>query len=88
MGTVAATYSLMPEETDFDFEALVGKLANIVPANVKVAKTDVVPMAFGLKKLEAVFVMEDASGLVDKLEESLREIPGIQNVETEQVTLL
>jgi len=88
MGTVAATYSLMPEDTDFDFQSLIGKLSQIVPANVKVAKTEVVPMAFGLKKLVAVFVMEDASGSVDQLEEALRAIPGIQNVETEQVTLL
>jgi len=88
MGTVAATYTLMPEDTEFDFPALVGKLSTIVPANVKVAKTDVLPMAFGLKKLEAVFVMEDAAGLIDQLEETLRGIPGIQNVETEQVTLL
>lgn len=88
MGTVAATYTLMPEDTDFDFQSLVGKLSTIVPANVKVAKTDIVPMAFGLKKMEAVFVMEDAAGLIDMLEEALRGIPGIQNVETEQVTLL
>ena len=88
MGTVAATYSLMPEDTDFDFQSLIGQLSQIVPANVKVAKTEVVPMAFGLKKLEAVFVMEDASGSVDQLEEALRAVPGIQNVETEQVSLL
>lgn len=88
MGTVAATYTLMPEDTDFDFDSLVKNLKGIVPSNVKVAKTDILPMAFGLKKLEAVFVMEDAEGLVDKLEEALRGIPGIQNVETEQVTLL
>jgi elongation factor 1-beta len=88
LGTVAATYTLMPEGTDFDFESLVKELGSIVPAQVRVAKTDVLPMAFGLMKLEAVFVMDDASGLVDRLEESLRAIPGIQNVETEQVTLL
>lgn len=88
MGTVAATYSLMPEDVDFDFPALVSNLSKIVPPNVKVAKADIVPMAYGLKKLEAAFVMEDASGLVDKLEEVLRGIPGIQNVETEQISLL
>jgi translation elongation factor aEF-1 beta len=88
MGTVAATYTLMPDDTEFDFPSLIGKLSTIVPANVKVAKTDVLPMAFGLKKMEAVFVMEDAAGLIDQLEETLRGIPGIQNVETEQVTLL
>ncbi|NLX46574.1 MAG: elongation factor 1-beta [Euryarchaeota archaeon] len=88
MGTVAATYSLMPEDTAFDFQALVAQLPTVVPANVKVAKADIVPMAFGLKKLEVAFVMEDAPGLVDKLEETLRGLPGIQNVETEQVSLL
>jgi elongation factor 1-beta len=88
MGTVAATYTLMPEDTEFDFNALTDKLAEIVPSNVKVAKADILPMAYGLKKMEVVFVMNDAEGLIDKLEDSLRGIPGIQNVETEQVTLL
>ena len=88
MGTVAAVYSVMPEDTDFDFESLVAKLPSIIPANVKIARADIVPMAFGLKKLDAAFVMEDAPGLVDKLEESLRAIPGIANVETEDVSLL
>ncbi len=88
MGTVAATYALMPEDTEFDFQALIAKLPSLVPANVKVAKAEIKPLAFGLKKLEAAFVMEDAPGLVDQLEEALRAVPGIQNVETEQVSLL
>jgi len=88
MGTVAATYSLMPEDIDFDFKALIAELPKVVPASIRVAKTEVVPMAFGLKRLEAVFVMEDAAGLVDRLEEALRGLAGIQNVETEQITLL
>ena len=88
MGTVAATYALMPEDTEFDFPALIAKLSSLVPANVKVAKAEIKPLAFGLKKLEAAFIMEDAPGLVDQLEEALRAVPGIQNVETEQVSLL
>lgn len=88
MGTVAATYALMPEDVEFDFQALIAKLTEVVPAGVRVAKTEVKPLAFGLKKLEAAFVMEDAPGLVDQLEEALRALPGIQNVETEQVSLL
>jgi translation elongation factor aEF-1 beta len=88
MGTVAAVYSIMPEDTEFDFESLVVKLPTLIPANVRIARADIVPMAFGLKKLDAAFVMEDAPGLVDKLEESLRAIPGITNVETEDVSLL
>lgn len=88
MGTVAATYTLMPEDTDFDFDSLLTELPGIVSVKIKVAKADILPMAFGLRKLEAVFVMEDAEGLIDKLEETLRAIPGIQNVVTEQITLL
>ncbi len=88
MGTVAATYALMPEDTEFDFPGLIAKLPTIIPANVKVANTEIKPLAFGLKMLEAAFVMEDAPGLVDKLEEALRTVPGIQNVETMQVSLL
>jgi len=51
-------------------------------------KATVKPFAFGLKQLEIVCVMNDAEGILDKLEETLRSIPGIQGVESTGITLI
>jgi translation elongation factor EF-1beta len=39
-------------------------------------------------KMEASFIMNDADGLMEKLENNLRAIPGIQGVETKEVGLI
>jgi translation elongation factor aEF-1 beta len=88
MGTVAVTYNLMPEDTSFDADGLKARIGTIVPKGVQVARAEVKPFAFGLRILEIVCVMDDKAGGVEQLEEQLRAIEGIQNVETTGVTLV
>jgi len=88
VGQVAATYQLLPEETSFDMEELKSKLPTMLPAGITLMKATVKPFAFGLKQLEIVCVMNDAEGILDRLEESLRSIPGIQGVESTGITLI
>ena len=45
-----ALIDVIPEETDIDFEVLVGKLKAALPDTCTVEKYDVIPVAFGLKK--------------------------------------
>jgi elongation factor 1-beta len=51
-------------------------------------KGEVKPFAFGLKVLDITFLMNDSEGIMDRLEEKLRSIEGIQGVESTQVTLV
>jgi elongation factor 1-beta len=88
MGKVAATYNLMPDGTSIDMEALKAKMPGIVPEGVTILKGEVKPFAFGLKVLDITFLMNDSEGIMDRLEEKLRSIEGIQGVESTQVTLV
>ena len=88
MGRVAATYNLMPDGPSIDMEAVKAKMPQIVPEGVTVLKGEVKPFAFGLKILDITFLMNDAEGIMDLLEEKLRSIEGIQGVESTQVTLI
>ncbi len=88
MGKVAATYTLMPDGPSIDMEALKAKMPGVVPEGVTVLKGEVKPFAFGLKVLDITFLMSDSEGIVDRLEEKLRSIEGIQGVESTQVTLV
>ncbi len=88
MGRVAATYNLMPDGPSIDMEAVKTKIPQIVPEGVTVLKGEVKPFAFGLKILDITFMMNDSEGIMDKLEEKLRSIEGIQGVESTQVTLV
>lgn len=82
MGQIAAKYDLMPGSTDVNLDDVIAKLASVVPAGVQVVETSILPVAFGLMKVHAGFVIDDSDEEVgSKLEEALRAIDGIENVE-------
>ncbi len=82
MGQIAAAYDLMPESTEVDLDGVIAKLKDVVPAGVQVIETEIKPVAFGLMKVYAGFLIDDSDEEVGgKLEDGLRSIPGIENVE-------
>jgi translation elongation factor aEF-1 beta len=48
-------------------------------------KINIVPVAFGLKAIDFLFVMDEKMGDTEPLEAQLREIEGINSVETTDV---
>lgn len=88
MGSVAAVHQLMSEDTEYDFAGLAKALPDKVPTGIKVVRSDIKPLAFGLKMLEVTTIMPDAAGLIEKLEDCYRSIDGIANVETKEVGLI
>jgi len=88
MGRVAASYNLMPEGPEVPVDEVRERIASIVPENVTVSDAQIKPLAFGLKIIQVTFIMDDAEGIVDRLEETLQGLEGIQNVETISITLI
>ena len=48
-------------------------------------KVEQEPIAFGLKALKLIFVMEESIGSTESLEEDIKKIHGIQSVEVTDV---
>lgn len=88
MGKVAAVYNMIPESPDVPLEELIKAIPSVIPEGVGVNNVVVKPFAFGLKIVEITCIMDDASGIIERLEESLRSIPQIQSVENTTVTLI
>ncbi len=89
MGQIAAAYDIMPESTDIDLDAVVAKLADVIPEGVKIIETEIKPVAFGLMKVYAGFLIDDTDEEIGgKLENGLRSIPGIENVECVSQTVV
>ena len=88
MGKVAAAYNLMPESPETPIEEVTDSIPKFIPDGVDLTGVDVKPLAFGLKVIQVTFVMEDAEGIIDRLEESISSIPGINSVETCSLTLI
>lgn len=91
MGAIIAAYDLFPESTDVDLNAIIAGLKDILPAGVEFTDDEpkILPVAFGLMKVNAGFKIDDSDETIgSKLEEALRGIPGIENVECVASTVL
>ena len=82
MGQIAAAYDLMPESTEVNLDDVVAKIGGVIPEGVKIIEHEIKPVAFGLMKVYVGFLIDDSDEEVGgKLENALRSIDGIENVE-------
>ncbi len=86
MGKVAVTFRIMPEGVEVDLDAVQRKVRSSLREKLK--KLEVKPVAFGLMAVEAIVIVDDASGEMERVEAALGGIPGVGGVETTEVTLL
>jgi len=85
---VAAQMRIMPTGVDADFKSLEKKIEGIVGKYGKVHKTEIKPLAFGLKSLEVTLLLSDKDGGIDEIEVGISKLPGVGSVETTEVNRL
>ena len=87
MANVVVTLKIMPESPEVDLnkveEAAKKTIAEF--AGEGETKTEQEPIAFGLKALKIIFVMDEAKGATDPLENKIKEIEGVNSVEVVDV---
>ena len=76
MGDVICVFRIMPSEPG-KFDSVKKSLEELKPERLEEE-----PIAFGLKALKFTKVIPDGSGEMEKLENSLDSIDGVDNVET------
>lgn len=82
MAHVYITFKIMPEDVDIDLKHVETEAVEKIKAyGGNVGKTEVVPVAFGLKSVNVVFSMDEKKGGTEPLEEELKKIKGVQAVE-------
>ncbi len=90
MGYIMSIYKIYPEEPeDIDKIVEVLKAGFTEPFRVQTNDIRIEPIAFGLSLIRVGIVFPDKiDGLLDKLEELLKAIPGIRELEVEGSTLI
>lgn len=86
MAEVLVTLKVMPEEAGTDLGPLEAEIRKMREARFNSIERE--PIAFGLVALKPSFVMADAEGATEKLEEALRSVKGVGGVEVVGVTRL
>ena len=87
MADVVITMKIMPEPPEVDLEQLTKLALEKITAYTELDnnKVEQEPMAFGLKALKIMFVMDEAKGDTDPLEKELNSIPHVASVEVTDV---
>ena len=86
MATVLITFKIMPESVEVSLDTLEPLcIQAIKDFGGYVAKIEKEPIAFGLTALKIIFSMDESKGSTDTLEDTLKEMEGIRNVEVVDV---
>jgi elongation factor 1-beta len=82
MANVVASFKILPQDTDIKLEDLKVAINQQLPNEVKVYKFAEEPIAFGLNALLVHIIMpEDIPGEMDKVEETIKNIKGVGQIE-------
>ena len=82
MASVIVTLRIMPSSPDVDLSALEIEASDLISGfGGRVDKSEVQPIAFGLKALVLHFIMDEKKGSTDKLESDISKIDCVNGVE-------
>ena len=86
MAQVIITLKIMPSGVDVDLSKIEEQAKEkIAEFGGEVGKKEEMLIAFGLKALNLVFVMDESLGSTESLEEKISKIKGVQSVEVVDV---
>ena len=86
MARLVARIRILPAEAESNLESVLSSMKASMPAGMELKGHAMEPIAFGLKAIVGDFTLEDAEGQMDKLEESIRGIEGVGEIEVMNIS--
>lgn len=87
MASVIITLKIMPSSPEEDLSKIEEESKKLIEeSGGKTHKTEIEPVAFGLKAIKIIFIVDESKGSTDKLEEKISSIEGVNSVEVVGVT--
>jgi elongation factor 1-beta len=79
---LVARIKIFPADSETDIDALASNLKAKIPEGMELKAHVKEPIAFGLNALVGDFLLDDAEGEMEKLEDALKEIDGAGEIQT------
>lgn len=86
MARLVARIRILPAEAESNLENVVHSIKGSMPEGMEMKGHAMEPIAFGLKAIVGDFLLEDAEGQMDRLEESIRGIEGVGEIEVMNIS--
>ncbi len=86
MTRLVARIRIMPADAESNLDNVVNSMKSSMPEGMEMKSHAIEPIAFGLKAVVGDFVLEDAEGQMDKLEDSIKNIEGVGEIEVMNIS--
>ena len=86
MTRLVARIRILPAEAEYDLENVVESIKKSVPPGMEMKSSAMEPIAFGLKAIVGDFLLDDAEGQMDKLEEYIKSVDGVGEIEVTNIS--
>ncbi|MDQ3883619.1 MAG: elongation factor 1-beta [Thermoproteota archaeon] len=86
MARLVARIRILPAESDSNLENVVESIKKSVPQGMEMKNSSMEPIAFGLNAIIGDFLLDDAEGQMDKLEESIKNVEGVGEIEVTNIS--
>lgn len=86
LADVVVTMKIMPDSPERDLEGIQTKVDEIILKYGRLYKKLVQPVAFGLNALIYSFIMPEQAGGTDPVEEDVKKVEGVSDVQVTDVT--
>jgi elongation factor 1-beta len=88
VGEVGLQYRILPEGLEVDLKKLKDDIGKALPHGAVLRASEERPLAFGLKALHVLIVMDDKKGGAEQVENAIAGVAGVQSVEIQEMGLL
>ncbi|MBC8157515.1 elongation factor 1-beta [Armatimonadetes bacterium] len=86
MSKLVARIKMLPSESDADIDSIPKILKETLPEGFKLLAHKKEPIAFGLYSLLADFTLDDSEGQMELLEETIRKVEAVGEIEVINVS--
>jgi elongation factor 1-beta len=86
MARLVVRIRILPAEAESNLEEVVESLKKSVPEGMEFKSSSMEPIAFGLKAIIGDFLLDDAEGQMDELEESIKQVQGVGEIEVMNIS--
>ena len=83
MANVLVVVKILPESVDISLEGLQNGISDKLPPKVSIKKAEIEDIGFGIRALRLSLVLPDEAGGTDLIEETIRGVEGVGDVQVE-----
>jgi elongation factor 1-beta len=86
MARLVVRIRILPADAESNLDNAVESIKKSMPQGIEMKGHVIEPIAFGLKAIVGDFLLDDAEGQMDKLEESIRIVEGVGEIEVTNIS--